>query len=703
MAVASHKRGADQQRYGRDQRKKQRLQQDELCVACREIDFLAYYSSELREKADIRDVCDFDQAEQNGACPFCRLLVRLAGESWRCRKTGQFRIDSHLLQGRLKSKDAGVSRYCLEVHWGRGSPLTTARLDIVGQRTRCMDRGNSSHIMKRRLVQPKCDLSLFKDWLATCERSHGHNTDDGPDQLILKNLYGRGYFRVIDVNAKTIITLDQYQSFVALSYVWGKSMAKTAARNYASSPDSRDKSRQGLRYTRELDYASLPQTIKDAMDVVQGLGKRYLWVDAICVNQCDAGEKSEVISAMSSVYENADLTIVAAAGSDADAGLPGLHTGSRVAETETVFDTHGSSLSLLSHSPALHQVLNRSVWGSRGWTYQERMLSRKCLYFTEAEVFYTCGTVTWREAYDVEVGPGLPPASVHETGLLHRSLAGVSELGVRDFSEALEEYTKRDLTYAGDRLAAFGGILSKFSTPHGSAVDPSLQSHGMPMHFFEAALQWKPGRKGTERPLKKSDRILKEANNGRTSPMFPSWSWAGWKGLVHLFAKRSAKPMMKYEMLDEHNIFGRPNGEQYTLFDLTKHRISMTVDDHALFARGIANGHPMTLHLWTFCFHSRLVLKSDRRTTGWTYEIPSAVYITSHLEIEAQYFNSHGSEHLYEFIFVGAAYDLYTMMLIEWHGDYAERVGIVSMRESDVQRAIEATGSNTHWKYVKLR
>lgn len=62
----------------------------------------------------------------------------------------------------------------------------------------------------------------------------------------------------------------------------------------------------------------------DAVEVTNKLGLQYLWVDRLCINQADDNEKAYLISKMTTIYEEAELTIVAAAGTGASHGLPGI-------------------------------------------------------------------------------------------------------------------------------------------------------------------------------------------------------------------------------------------------------------------------------------------------------------------------------------------------------------------------------------------
>jgi hypothetical protein len=59
------------------------------------------------------------------------------------------------------------------------------------------------------------------------------------------------------------------------------------------------------------------------------IGERYLWVDSLCIVQDDPQEKHGQIANMDAIYGNAILTINAAAGQDANAGLPGVRPLSR--------------------------------------------------------------------------------------------------------------------------------------------------------------------------------------------------------------------------------------------------------------------------------------------------------------------------------------------------------------------------------------
>ena len=82
---------------------------------------------------------------------------------------------------------------------------------------------------------------------------------------------------------------------------------------------------------------------------------------------------------MDRIYGRALLTIVAAGGVDANAGLPGVGTHPR--SLEPFSESCNPELKLLKLQQTCDYARQRSEWNARAWTYQERILSRRCLVF----------------------------------------------------------------------------------------------------------------------------------------------------------------------------------------------------------------------------------------------------------------------------------------------------------------------------------
>jgi hypothetical protein len=147
----------------------------------------------------------------------------------------------------------------------------------------------------------------------------------------------------------------------------GIPFTKTTARNIAL-----------FREERGLDQYPLPNTITDSMKLVSLLGERYLWVDAVCIVQDDENAKAKQMAKTDLVYAGALLTIVAASGDTAAPGLPGVREGTRSVVQGTMKINKNLFLMqiVIQGRP---DRLESSAWHSRGWTLQERLLSRRIL------------------------------------------------------------------------------------------------------------------------------------------------------------------------------------------------------------------------------------------------------------------------------------------------------------------------------------
>jgi hypothetical protein len=130
-------------------------------------------------------------------------------------------------------------------------------------------------------------------------------------------------FRLIDAGETALVETNHDHSidYAALSCVWGDVVQHAMNAEIYSDPSHPP--------FRNLSSIQLPRTIADALQVVRLLGLRYPWVDLVCIDQRNAEERSDVISRMTVIYHNASLTLVAAAGDCADAGLPGISTSLR--------------------------------------------------------------------------------------------------------------------------------------------------------------------------------------------------------------------------------------------------------------------------------------------------------------------------------------------------------------------------------------
>lgn len=133
-------------------------------------------------------------------------------------------------------------------------------------------------------------------------------------------------FWVIDVFCRRV-SLEDHKStpYAALRYVWGKVRSQSA--HFENMVSGRSKKWLVL-------PTHLPTTLKDAIDFCRGLNFRYLWIDAIFIDQENQGMKDYLIPRMNNIYSRVLLTLIAAFDDDANAGLPGVRWGARSDERE---------------------------------------------------------------------------------------------------------------------------------------------------------------------------------------------------------------------------------------------------------------------------------------------------------------------------------------------------------------------------------
>jgi len=297
--------------------------------------------------------------------------------------------------------------------------------------------------------------------------------------------------------------------YLTLSYVWGtdEMELETGRKPVVINRENIETSETGEELTPLPKH--LPRTIEDAISLTSALGFQYLWVDALCIIQDDPlSEKKHQLDRMDAVYNCSTLTIAAASGKHADSGIPGVgvpRTG--VQHTEVVgglqFATMFPSFSQLEDSKSL-------IWNTRGWTFQEKILAKRILLFTDSQVYYRCSESIWTEEVVMETGklsnsiearrakyrwaadrPHYVPNSKSLLIKLVLPQLNVDDqwkyLGMfPDYASAIREYTKRTLTQPNDALTAINGVFRTLQPDSGTFY------FGLPSAYFLQALLWYP-------------------------------------------------------------------------------------------------------------------------------------------------------------------------------------------------------------------
>ncbi|KAL0943056.1 uncharacterized protein CTRU02_200942 [Colletotrichum truncatum] len=367
------------------------------------------------------------------------------------------------------------------------------------------------------------DLDLMRGWIRDCENSHGekcvgkyNHKDDMPQG-----------FRVIDTHNMKVMEPDSAVSFVALSYMWS-----------ASSDGSKEiqLEKNNLSLLEEpgsLASCSIPDIVLDAIYLCRDLGESYLWVDRLCIIQDDAVTKPAQIGAMDKIYRSATFTIVAALNDRYGKGLPGCSKRPRLPLSSVLRTPRQPEVEGRGVKPnGMTAEVDRSLWNKRGWTFQERVLSKRRLFITEHQAIFECSVttaeeeLTWNAGFvrptestvnsetdhnQLELtktqGEYLAPGNVERKGFSGDVGFYIAEMpSLKDYRDWIESYSSRQLSFGTDIINAFMGVGNVLRDALGTRL-----LFGLPEKFLTQSLMWSC--------------VGSLARRGEV-PHIPSWSWA---------------------------------------------------------------------------------------------------------------------------------------------------------------------------------
>jgi hypothetical protein len=88
--------------------------------------------------------------------------------------------------------------------------------------------------------------------------------------------------------------------YLALSHCWGTALGAHIPRTTKATLTARQSC---------IHWDELSKTFQDAIKITQGLGVRYIWIDALCIVQDDQEDFEIECAKMAMVYSNAYCTI----------------------------------------------------------------------------------------------------------------------------------------------------------------------------------------------------------------------------------------------------------------------------------------------------------------------------------------------------------------------------------------------------------
>ncbi len=305
--------------------------------------------------------------------------------------------------------------------------------------------------------------------------------------------------------------------YAALSYCWGQ---KNQLRLLPSNIKDLENG---------IPTLSLTKVAQDAVTVCQALSIRYLWLDALCIIQGPAGDFQREAARMEDVYGGSFVNIVAAAARDTTEGFlrsrnPLQWMDLQLQPRGRTREPYRRNVQASRFCIAEDSISESAKVNTRGWCFQERLLSPRSLFFGEKGLHWECRcglaceqqlkiTRDHSDYFQADL-----KGTYHDMKCLDPDLADpkTSKSFRRLWAGTLTKYSGTQLTHTKDRLIAIAGLAKSLQDKFSIKA-----SYGLWLHDSVDELLWR-----VDEPRHSQTRVLDVA---------PSWSWANYQVRV-LFA-----------------------------------------------------------------------------------------------------------------------------------------------------------------------
>ncbi|KAE8447543.1 hypothetical protein EG329_010673 [Mollisiaceae sp. DMI_Dod_QoI] len=330
-------------------------------------------------------------------------------------------------------------------------------------------------------------------------------------------------------------SLDVVPESVALSF----SAVDLRRNNRAKTTSKTQLSRQSA-----IVLSSLPKTIRDAVTLTRALGIRYLWVDAICIIQPEnypalPGELDDWYNEapkMGDYYHNAFCTIGATAAIDSEVGMFVERASLKYPVEKCLVGKFQDDTAayVCPSMPSAHGQVDYAPLYARGWTHQERFLSRHILHFSRDALFWEChGRIKHAEHHE----PLLTSNESNWSWALKLS-TDTQALFAQQWLNLVEDYSAMNLTHETDRLIAIQGLVDLMCK---NIPESETYIAGVFRSNLVDGLAWS----NTSMEAKKIDH-------------FPSWSWAS-LSFGGVYYNSLLKRLVKIIAVDQFAVVGARN------------------------------------------------------------------------------------------------------------------------------------------------
>lgn len=404
-----------------------------------------------------------------------------------------------------------------------GTPAATSR-DVVGK---YLDTNTSSDIYVGRIGRwlQDCQNHSFCTQYSLSKTQRIANLDTPLPTRCVRvgpmEVDGWPRLRLEETSGKT-------GKYICLSYRWTSETpgTSTVVANYQNR-------------LHEDSFGSLPLLYRHVVSVAYKLGIRWVWIDSLCIVQDDADDWNCEAGKMGDYYRMAHFTL-GAVGVNEGTPAGGLFAAGPLRLAKLPYrDKQGRSRGFFYIHPkptagarmlGYKQLISKSDFLSRGWIFQEWLLSRRLVCYTTSGIFLQCqcpnesplSQLGDDTVYNLRELDGTPDFSIKFA--LHLDFGSRRKI-YDGWRTVVSQYSRRVLTKPGsDRIAALRGIAGEFVSAlqhvgtgrdlaradDGRGADKEAWISGLFAGDFHRSLLWEQTTRGTHERL----------------PEFPTWSWA---------------------------------------------------------------------------------------------------------------------------------------------------------------------------------
>ncbi|MCJ1245679.1 hypothetical protein MMC30_002883 [Trapelia coarctata] len=451
-------------------------------------------------------VSAFVQSSQRTGCPYCALIVE-----------GIKAQAAHWIEN-----DARLNRVCFPI--GRGVKIDGPVLD-----------SNLTFYAPKGSVPPWPALGTFprvashsgspesvgriQTWLRSCIQSHPECKSAEIFPLPKRVVYV-GSNSLTDPPRLYEAGSVERTPYAALSHCWGLDQT---FRTVTATLES---------MTLSFDLEAMPKTYRDAISLARLLSIKYIWIDSLCIIQDSAQDWEIEAAKMCDVYANAQLTIGAACAAGDKEGF----LGPRPTSTKVLNFPLKSDCAQPSAIEVRYEVKHNRGHPLffRAWVLQERLFSRRMVYFEREELVWEC------KHYRTCECSGLDNYRNTDWGD-ERPIASLARyLDNRKNDEVvygwwkyyvLDEYNGLALTFGKDKLPALSGLAARVMRVTGDTYLAGLWAKDLALGLLWNSRQ--PSATALESPENPARFAVRRTPNRATAVYRgPTWSWASIDGPI---------------------------------------------------------------------------------------------------------------------------------------------------------------------------